>query len=46
LKQSGIPVKRFAARQTNHDKLNENLGVADDPATKALFDFTADALKK
>ena len=46
LKDAGIPAKRFSARETNHDKLNDNLGLADDPATKALFEFVDDVLKK
>jgi arylformamidase len=46
LKAAGIPVKRFGAKDTTHSRLNENLGLPDDPASKALFDFTADALKK
>jgi arylformamidase len=45
LKSAGIPNKRFAARQTDHSKLNESLGLPDDPATKALFEFVAEALK-
>ena len=45
LKSAGIPTKRFAARQTDHSKLNESLGLPDDPPTKALFEFLADALK-
>src|SRR5207247_3771962 len=35
LKDAGIPAKRFAAKETNHSKLNENLGLADDPTKKA-----------
>lgn len=46
LKDQGIPVKVFAAQETNHSKINENLGIPDDPSTKALFEFTAEALKK
>src|SRR5688572_21142122 len=46
LRAAGIPVKRFAARETNHTKLNENLGVPDDPPTKALFEFVDEVLKK
>ena len=46
LKDAGIPAKRFAARETNHSKLNENLGLPDDPPTKALFEFVGEALKK
>ena len=46
LKEAGVPVKRFGARETTHNKINENLGVADDPATKAVFEFLAETLKK
>ena len=46
LKDSGIPTKRFAAKETNHTKLNENLGQPDDPPTKVLFEFVDEALKK
>jgi arylformamidase len=46
LKDAGIPTKRFAAKETNHNKLNENLGRPDDPPTKALFEFVDEALKK
>ena len=45
LKHTGIPTKRFPARETNHTKLNDNLGLPDDPPTKALFEFVAEALK-
>jgi acetyl esterase/lipase len=46
LKDAGIPTRRPAARETNHSKLNENLGLPDDPPTKALFEFADEALKK
>ena len=46
LKDAGLPVTVFGAKETNHTKINENLGVPDDPSTKALFDFVAEALKK
>ena len=46
LKEAGIPSKLFGARETNHSKVNENIGLPDDPATKALFEFVAEALKK
>lgn len=45
LKQAGISTKVFAAKDTDHTKLNDNLGVAGDPATKELFDFVDQALK-
>ena len=46
LNGAGIPAKVFAAKDTNHNKLNENLGLPDDPATKALFEFVDEAMRK
>jgi len=46
LKDAGIPVTVFGAKETNHGKINNDLGLADDPSTKALFEFVAEALKK
>lgn len=46
LRESDVPAQAFGARGTNHNKLNDNLGLPDDPATKALDDFVAAALKK
>jgi acetyl esterase/lipase len=46
LKAAGVPARVFGARETTHNKLNANLGLADDPATKALFEFLDKALKK
>ena len=46
LKAAGVPVTVFGARETNHNKLNANLGRPDDPVTKALFEFLGNALKK
>ncbi len=46
LKGAGVPVTVFGARQTWHTKINDDLGLPDDPATKALFEFLAEALKK
>jgi len=46
LKESEIPALAFGAKDTNHSKLNDNLGVTGDPATKALEDFVAGLLKK
>lgn len=39
LKAAEIPVKVFGARETTHNKLNANLGLPDDPATRELFNF-------
>ena len=46
LKDAGIPVTVFGAKETNHGKINNDLGLVDDPSTKALFEFVAEALKK
>ncbi len=39
LKEAEIPVKVFGARETTHNKLNADLGLPEDPATKELFEF-------
>jgi acetyl esterase/lipase len=46
LKEAGVPVTVFGARETTHTKINADLGRPDDPATKAVFEFLATALKK
>ena len=46
LKEAGVPATVFGGRETNHNKLNADLGLAEDPATKALVKFVDDALKK
>src|SRR5438876_3141359 len=46
LKDAGVPVTVFGAKETNHGKINADLGLPDDPATKALFEFLGKALKK
>lgn len=45
LKESGVPVTLFGGQETNHNRLNDNLGTPDDAATKALFEFVDAALK-
>lgn len=46
LKAAGVPVTVFGARETTHNRINADLGRPDDPATKAVFQFLAGALKK
>lgn len=46
LKESGIPATAFGAKETNHSKINANLGLPDDPATEALFKFVREGLSK
>jgi CubicO group peptidase (beta-lactamase class C family) len=46
LKEAGVPVTVFGAKETTHIKINADLGLPDDPATKVLFEFVGNALKK
>src|SRR4051812_35663215 len=46
LKENGIPVTLYGGRETTHNKLNADIGLPDDPGTKALFDFLENALKQ
>lgn len=46
LKEAGIPVTVFGAQETTHTRINTELGLPDNPATKALFDFVDESLKK
>ena len=39
LEAAEIPVTVFGARETTHNKLNADLGLPDDPATRELFAF-------
>jgi acetyl esterase/lipase len=46
LKEAAIPTRIFAAKNTEHSKLNDDLGLPEDPATKALYEFIAQTIKK
>lgn len=46
LKEAGFPATVFAARESTHSKVNADIGLPEDPATKALFEFLTKALKK
>ena len=46
LKSAGVPVRVYGARESTHNKINADLGVPEDPGTKALFEFVGEALKK
>src|SRR5229473_6699604 len=39
LKDAGVSALVFGAKETTHNKINADLGLPDDPATKALFEF-------
>jgi len=46
LKEAGFATTVFGAKETNHTKLNDNLGLPDDPATAALSEFVGQALRR
>ena len=45
LKGAGIPTTVFGARETTHSKVNADIGLPNDAATKALFEFVGNSLK-
>jgi acetyl esterase/lipase/rhamnogalacturonyl hydrolase YesR len=45
LKAAGVPVMVFGARETTHNKINANLGLPDDPSTRAMYAFLDRVLK-
>jgi acetyl esterase/lipase len=46
LDQAGVPARLYGAENTDHVKLDRDLGLAEDPATKELFDFTSQVLRR
>jgi acetyl esterase/lipase len=46
LKSAGVTVTVYGARESTHNKINADIGLPDDPGTKALFQFVGEALKK
>jgi arylformamidase len=46
LKEASVPVKVFGAKETTHNKINADLGVAGDLATRELWEFVDASLKK
>lgn len=46
LKAAGVPVKVFGARDTNHVRMNDELGRPGDASTAALFEFVSGVLGK
>ncbi|NWF83812.1 MAG: carboxylesterase family protein [Bryobacteraceae bacterium] len=45
LDQAGVPASLFGAEETDHVKLDRDLGLPADPATQALFAFTSKVLR-
>lgn len=46
LDQAHIPARLFGAEGTDHVKLDRDLGIAGDPATKVLFEFIDQVLRE
>ncbi|GAC1475285.1 MAG: hypothetical protein NVSMB9_27430 [Isosphaeraceae bacterium] len=46
LKDAGVSATAFGARETWHTRINADLGLPGDPATKALFGFMENVLKE
>lgn len=45
LGKAGVPVSLYAARETTHDRINNELGLPENGATKLLWQFMNDALQ-
>ncbi|MDA1232794.1 MAG: alpha/beta hydrolase [Planctomycetota bacterium] len=46
LKDAEVPVTLYGGKDTSHTKINDSLGLPDDPGTKALFEFVDRVQKK
>jgi acetyl esterase/lipase len=46
LESAGISARVVAGREATHASINDNIGAANNPVTKDLFAFVADALKR
>jgi acetyl esterase/lipase len=46
LSEAGISAKLVGAKDTTHTKVNDDLGLPEDPTTVGLFEFVATTLKK
>ncbi len=46
LKEAGVPATLYSGKETTHSKINNDLGLPEDPGTKALAEFVENALKK
>jgi arylformamidase len=45
LKDAGVKVRLYGARESSHNKINADIGLPDDPGTKAVFELLGEALK-
>lgn len=46
LREAKIPVTMYGGKDTNHSKINDDLGLPDDPGTAALYTFVDQCLAK
>ncbi len=46
LTEAGVSAKLFGTKDTNHSKINDDLGLPEDPSTNALFEFAGEMAKK
>ncbi len=46
LKEAGLPVRVFGAKETNHNAINAKLGTPGDPSTKELDEFLGRVVKR
>jgi acetyl esterase/lipase len=46
LKEADIPVRSLGKSDSNHSRLNDDLGTPDDPATQALYEFLNTHVKR
>lgn len=46
LQAAGVPAKVVAGREATHASINDNIGAPDDPVTKEVFAFVAEALAR
>ncbi len=44
LKEAGVPVSVYGARESTHNKVNADIGLPEDPGTKMLFEFVQKAV--
>ncbi len=44
LKDAGVPVGVYGARESTHNKVNADIGLPEDPGTKLLFEFVQKAV--
>ena len=43
--EAGVPVTVYGAKETNHRRVNSEIGLPDNPVTQAVYDFIDGALK-